>query len=104
MNLRSIFLTAVVIGIVWYWVKSREVKDRALVAVAKHCKEMSLGLLDQTIALKQTRIGKNAYGSRCIIRTYQFDFTSLGEDRYQGRVVMHGPLVAGISLDPHRID
>ncbi|TNC80981.1 MAG: DUF3301 domain-containing protein [Oleiphilus sp.] len=104
MQLRSIALTSLVILIAWYWVKNREIKDQALVAAARYCKELSLMLLDQTIVLKRQRIRKNSRGRWCIERSYQFDFTSTGDDRYQGRIVMEGPRVSSIKLAPHRID
>lgn len=104
MQLRSIALTSLVILIAWYWVKSREVKDRALVSAARYCKDLSLMLLDQTIVLKRQRIARDERGSLCVERTYHFDFSSAGDDRYQGKIVMQGARVASIKLAPHRID
>ena len=37
-------------------------------------------------------------------RVYQFDFTSNGEDRYQGTITLAGRQVLQIKLPPHRID
>ena len=104
MQLRSIALTALVILIVWYWVKGREIKDLALQATRKYCNELSLMLLDQTVALKRVRVVRDARGQLCIERCFHFDFTSSGDDRYQGKIVMHGQTVASIKLAPHRID
>lgn len=104
MQLRSIALTVLVIGIAWYWVKAREVKDFALRAAARYCNDLSLQLLDQTVSLKGLRIGRNTADSLCLVRTFHFEFTSTGEDRYPGQIVIEGRKVASIKLAPHRID
>lgn len=104
MQLRSIALTALIAGVVWYWLKSREIKEVALQRAARYCQELDLTLLDQTVALKSLRFKRDAGGQLRIARCYHFDFTSNGEDRYQGKVSMLGLRCEQIQLAPHRID
>jgi Protein of unknown function (DUF3301) len=104
MTLRSIALTALVGLGVWYWVKSREIKDVALQAASRHCEELALIFLDQSVSLAGMKIGRDARGQLCIVRTFNFDFSSTGEDRYQGQVHVEGRRISRIWLAPHRID
>ena len=64
MSLRSIFLTALVALGVWYWLRSRELKDFALRAAAKYCDQLSLKLLDQTVALNSLKWTEGSNGKR----------------------------------------
>lgn len=104
MQLRSIALTALVALGVWYWLKAREVKERALRAAASYCQSLDLNLLDQSVALKRVRVVKDSRGRYCLARTYNFDFSANGEDRYEGSITMLGMYQDSIKLAPHRID
>ena len=104
MSLRSIFLCALVGLFVWYVLASREIKERAVRAAFKHCESLSLRLLDQTVVLARIRIGRAGAGSIKFVRDYKFDFSSTGNDRYEGRIRMVGARVDSIHLEPHRVD
>lgn len=104
MSLRSIALTALVLGIVWYWLKARELKERAVRLADRHCESLSLSLLDQTVVLKKLRLVKENNGRYSVYREYQFDFSSTGEDRYKGLVRLLGGRLEGVTLAPHRVD
>jgi hypothetical protein len=87
----------------WYWLKARELKERSLKAAERYCKDLSLKLLDESVVLKRIRLTRNAKGQPCLQRDYHFDFTSSGEDRYQGRIRLLGNAIDHIQLDPHRV-
>jgi len=104
MSLRSIFLTLLVMCAGWYWLRARELKDHCLKAAAKYCDDLSLKLLDDSVVLSQWRPVRTQKGGFLIKRRYQFDFTSNGDDRYQGEILIIGHRVEHIKLEPHRID
>jgi len=104
MSLRSIALTALIILAVWYWLRAREIKEQSFKAAAKYCDELSLKLLDDSVVLKQIRPVRSSQGHRCLQRLYLFEFTSTGEDRYQGEIVLIGRKVEHIKLQPHRVE
>ncbi|KZY28724.1 MULTISPECIES: DUF3301 domain-containing protein [unclassified Oleiphilus] len=104
MSLRSLVLTLLVCLIVWYWLKARELKDIALRAAAKHCRELDLSILDQTVVLRSLKLKRGNAGRLQIIREYGFEFSSTGEDRYKGSVKMAGARVQGVKLAPHRVE
>lgn len=104
MSLRSIVLTLVVIFLGWYWLRAREIKDQCLHAAARYCENLSLKLLDESVALSSIKFVRNQSGSFFLKRRYNFDFTSNGEDRYKGEITLIGRKVEQIKLEPHRID
>ncbi|MCH2160141.1 MAG: DUF3301 domain-containing protein [Oleiphilaceae bacterium] len=103
MSLSSIFLTALIGFGVWYWIKSRDLKEFAYRRVARECKRLDLQLLDQTVALKSVRLARNHRGAMSLRRVYGFDFSSTGEDRYEGEIIFLGSLVEEVKFAPHRI-
>lgn len=103
MSLRSIALTFLVFLGAWYWLQARERKELALKAAARHCDELALKLLDDSVVLQSLRLQRNAAGRSCLVRHYRFDFTSTGEERYQGELILAGKQVVSIKLPPHRV-
>ena len=104
MSLRSLIVTFLICLCVWYWLKARELKDLALKYAARHCSELDLTILDQTVALEKFALRRDAKGSIKVYREYGFDFSSTGEDRYKGTVRMMGASLQGVVLAPHRVD
>lgn len=104
MSLRSIFLTALVFLGVVYWLRARDLKQIALIAARQHCKSLNLSLLDETVVLKRIKPMRSQQGKPVLSRTYHFDFSSNGEDRYQGEISLAGKRILKIKLPPHRID
>lgn len=103
MSLRSIFLTAVVFCVAWYWLRAREIKDHTLKYAARYCEDLSLKLLDDSVVLKEIRPVRSQQGWLQLKRRYHFDFTSTGEDRYLGEIVLMGRSIEKITLQPHRV-
>ncbi len=104
MSLRSIFLTVLVFCAAWYWMRARELKDQILKYAARHCDDLSLKLLDESVVLKELKLHKSAQGGLHIKRRYEFEFTSTGEDRYQGEIIVIGRHIEHISLETHRVE
>ncbi|NOS87144.1 MAG: DUF3301 domain-containing protein [Methylococcaceae bacterium] len=87
----------------YYWSDTHKAHEAALAAATRHCVAMEVQLLDGYVALKATRLHRNANGKLQLQRTFEFEFSSTGEHRYFGSVVMLGQLVAGIEMQPYRI-
>lgn len=103
MSLNSLFLTALIGFGVWYWIKSRDLKEFAYKRAQAACKKLDLQLLDQAVALKSVRPVRSAKGHLQLRRVYGFDFSSSGEDRYQGEVIILGNRLDEVKFAPHRI-
>lgn len=86
-----------------HWWKAQQVKEVALKAVRKQCKELDLQLLDQSIALRGFWLRRDDDGRIRVWRSYTFAFSSTGDDRYEGRISLLGRKITGLQLDPHRL-
>ncbi|MBU2885793.1 DUF3301 domain-containing protein [Gilvimarinus agarilyticus] len=93
----------VVVATVYYWWRALMAKEVALRAAARHCKEMDIQLLDQSVYLRRLWFKRNHKGALSLWRAFYFEFTSTGEDRYTGRVIMLGRRIEQVELDPHRV-
>jgi hypothetical protein len=86
-----------------YWWQGQGIKIRALQAVKAHCQTMDVQLLDESIVLRGFWLKRDSRGSLRIWRSYLFEFSSTGEQRYTGRVILLGPHIESVQLDPHRL-
>jgi hypothetical protein len=91
------------IAIILYWRNALRVKDRAFLAARKHCLEMEVQLLDESIYLRRFWLKRNEQGRLLFWRAFYFEFTVTGADRYFGRVLMLGNYIQEIQLEPHRL-
>lgn len=94
-------LIAVFLMLGW---NAQGVKQIALSATKAHCKKMDVLLLDDGIALRGFWIKRNRAGKLCLWRSYDFEFTSTGDERYAGTIILLGRMVEDIQLQPHRLN
>ncbi len=85
-----------------YWQSTQKVREIALAATIRHCHDMELQMLDGYIAFNMLRLKRDGLGKMHISRCYQFEFSSTGAERYNGRVYMLGRRVEFIQLEPYR--
>ncbi|WP_339897411.1 DUF3301 domain-containing protein [uncultured Gilvimarinus sp.] len=102
-NLSVVIWWFVIIAVGYYWWRALQSKAVALGYAQRHCKEMDVQLLDQSVYLRRLWFKRNSRGALSLWRAFYFEFTSTGEDRYSGRVVMLGRRVEAVQLDPHRV-
>ncbi len=82
-----------------FWQQRRQAEIAKAIA-ARKCKELDLQLL--SVALKSHKL-KTPEGLWRWHSIYQFEFSSLGDDCYQGRILMQGFRLAKVELPPHRM-
>ncbi|SFR82223.1 Protein of unknown function [Marinobacter daqiaonensis] len=88
---------------VWYWWRAKAIKDQVLATTKDYCRRMDVLLLDDAVYLRGLWFKRDRQGRLRVWRRFLFDFTTTGEERYLGRVIMLGPRVEHIELDPHRL-
>jgi len=86
-----------------YWVTADKVKAIAFNSAKIHCQKLELQMLDEYVALHRFWFKRDDYGSMKAWRSFVFEFSSTGEARYQGRVIMLGEKVLSIELEPYHI-
>lgn len=87
-------------GAAWLW-HAHGIRERALLAVQRHCQKMDLELLDGNVAFRRMTVIRDARGHRRLARVYGFEFTVTGEQRHQGTIHMFGNRVGSIHTDAH---
>ncbi|MCK5889778.1 MAG: DUF3301 domain-containing protein [Methylococcales bacterium] len=92
------------LSIGYYWSDSMKSREAALIFVQNHCGKLNLQLLDEYVALNGLWVKRNKRGKLCLWRSYQFEFTSTGNERYNGKVTLLSQQITGIELDPYKID
>ena len=86
--------------IVWRGIAVREM---ALRAVKFHLKGLELQLLDENVALRGFWFKRNDRNDLCAWYSYSFEFSSTGDERYHGVIVVLGGKIINIELDPYRL-
>ena len=86
-----------------YWWDTSAAKDRARVLAKQQCEQQNLQLLDDTVALKKTRLKRNHKGHVVLLRQFMFEFSSDGEQRTLGELHLLGKKLTHVHLDVHRI-
>lgn len=87
-----------------YWFKSQHIREIALNATKAHCLAMEVQMLDEYVALKNLCLKRDPRGTLRLQTTYTFEFSSTGNERYQGRIEMLGHRVKSIYMQPYRIN
>ena len=85
-----------------YLLRSGQFKGRARQLAIAHCRQLDLQLLDDSmviIGLWPVR-GINGLVFR---RTYQFEFASTGDRRYQGKLIMEGIQLVSVELEAYKL-
>ena len=86
-----------------YWWQSGLFKGRARELAAAHCRQLGLQLLDQSMVINAIRPVLSSGGRIEFRRTYQFEFSSTGDRRYQGQLVMQAMRLESIELEAYKL-
>lgn len=85
-----------------YFYSALRVRELAIAAARQRCIEIGVQFLDQSVSASGARFASGHSGLR-VWRRYRFEFTSTGEQRYGGTVIMLGNKVHRIEMEPHRL-
>ncbi len=99
----NILLMALAGFVLHYWWQSGEFKSRALTLALQHCQQLNLQLLDQSMVIRGYRPTRREDGRWLFRRTYQFEFTSTGQQRYRGYLILLGYRLVSIELEAYQI-
>jgi len=89
--------------VISFWWQSIQLRERALLHVKQYCKKMDLQWLDQNLVRKRIRIIFVTKIYWRLERSFQFEFTTTGEHRYRGVIVMLGKQLKTIETDPYEV-
>ncbi|PCJ40914.1 MAG: hypothetical protein COA71_09955 [SAR86 cluster bacterium] len=89
-DIYDVIIFFIFILLVMYWWRISEQKTFAIRHAKKYCQERNVQLLDQTLLFKGMRLEKSHNKRRKLCRVYEFDFSSNGEDRFKGQIILSG--------------
>jgi hypothetical protein len=99
----NLFFICVLLLIGFYWSNSMKAREIAFRAAVNHCHKMDVLLLDDYVALNGQWLKRDKQGKVKVWRSFLFEFSSTGHERYHGKVIMLGEAVLSIQLEPYRI-
>ena len=94
-----IFFLVALCLIIWFWQDSLRSREIAIFYVRQYCQSLSYQILDETVALKALKPGRNLHCNFVFYRHYQFEFSPNGYDRYSGSISLIGQKPASIQLN-----
>ncbi len=97
-----LFFLALMALLYLLWSRQQQARLHALKAVRRHCQEEGVQLLDDTLELTGMRFRHGPGGWR-LQRHYRFEFSSTGDERYRGQVILAGRHITGLRLQAYRI-
>ncbi len=95
-----LLIPAAVLLYLWH---SDPFKTRARELATRHCSELGLQLLDQSVVIRGLWPERGESGRWQLRRTYHFEFASVGDRRYQGVIIMLGMHPRSIELEAYRL-
>ena len=92
------FLILLGVGI-WFWQDSSRSREIAVSHARRCCREMKYQLLDETVAVKTLKLGRNFLGNIAFHRRYDFEFSADGYNRFNGNLFLIGQKLVLIQLN-----
>ena len=84
--------------LVWLWQDTQRARERAILTARRTCDAQQVQLLDGTVFLRRLRPSRCDSGHFCLRRTFVFEYSTDGDNRRQGFVLMNGASVAMVGL------
>jgi hypothetical protein len=101
--LEQLWLGLGLAAVAWLFYDGMRVREAALVAGRDYCGNLGLQMLDETVSRQRTGLARAAGGQLALRRHFSFEFTSDGERRYRGDIVMLGLRVESVQVELHRM-
>ena len=102
-SLGNLFLLIAAGLVAVYWWQSGQYKGRARSLATAHCRHLGLQLLDQSMVIVGIWPMRGPAGNLVLRRTYQFEFASTGDRRYQGKLVLAGLQLQSLQLEAYKM-
>lgn len=83
----------------WMWWSGQGCRVVALEAARRICNERQFQLLDESVAIKNLWFKRNARGQLSFWRSYVFEYSTSGDERFRGQVVVLGMQVEAVQLE-----
>lgn len=95
------FLAAAAAG--WFVLDSLRARERAVNHGRQACERGGVLFLDDTVQSVRTRLARDEEGRLKVRRRYVFEFSDTGDNRRQGSIVMLGPQLESLEMEPYPV-
>lgn len=104
MNLEQVIWLTVGGLLLWFVVRHHQIRARAYEAALRYTRHHQVLLLDESLTLKKLALVPSSASLFALKRHFGFEFSSLGDERYQGEVIFMGARQVGIYLEAFKTD
>ncbi len=85
------------------WVfQSMRVRELALAAARRACREAGVQLLDETVSIQRLSASRDDAGRWRLWRQYRFEYSVEGLERERGHIIMLGNRLQAVVIAEHR--
>lgn len=88
-------------AVAWFVIDSLRARERAVVLGRQACERGRVLFLDDTVQCVRTRFARDDEGRLAVRRRYIFEFSETGNNRRQGSIVMLGPRLESLEMEPY---
>ncbi len=78
------------VGVATYVFQSMRVRELALVAARRACRDAGVQLLDETVSIQRLSASRDPEGRWRLWRQYRFEYSIQGVERERGHIIMLG--------------
>ncbi len=104
MTMHDLFISVLFLGAAYFiWVHI-SITTMARSYVNNRCEKLGVHLLDQNITLRAISIKRSSHSLFSIRRIYTFEFSSVGDHRYKGKVSLIGRRIEHIEFAPFKTE
>ena len=93
-----LLVLAVIVGVLIFWRNTLRAREEAIRVSRAACRNHGHQFLDDTVSLARLGFARGAAGWPLLRRTYEFEFSADGHDRFVGSVTMSGFRVDSVYL------
>ncbi|MGZ5050013.1 MAG: DUF3301 domain-containing protein [Methylobacter sp.] len=97
-------LIALLLTVCLCWIDGLSVREIAFKAVRANCLKLEVQMLDEYVALSRIELKQDRAGKMRLQRAFLFEFSSTGNERYNGVCIMLGRRVESIHMEPYRVE
>jgi hypothetical protein len=95
----GILAALILVLVAWLWNDTLKAREQLLSRCRRACRDMNVQFLDETVACRRVRLKRSARGQLALARTYTFEFSADGKDRWPGRAVLLGRKIETLQME-----
>jgi len=94
----------ILVVLIAFWWDSASAYENAYQAARQACKSNAIHLLDDTLARTKIKLCRHENGYMQFCRQYTFEFSTDGEMRYKGKIMLSGKFVQKVEMEAYRVE